>query len=127
MKFSMLFLIVVSVGLAASAQIALKSGMTDRKIAQLLSNKDYFAVPISVAASPLILFGLFLFAVSFAIWLAVLASVPLSIAYPFVSLGICLTAVAGSVLFNESFTIYKALGVALIVSGIFCISLSGFE
>jgi multidrug transporter EmrE-like cation transporter len=124
MKPSMLLMIFASVGLSASAQIALKSGMTDQKIGQLILRKDYFAVPISVAASPLILFGLFLFAASVAIWLAVLASVPLSVAYPFVSLGICLTAIAGSILFNEPITVYKALGVALIVSGILCISLS---
>ena len=67
MKLSMLLIILASVELAASAQIALKFGMTDRNIAQLLSNKDHFAVPVSVAASPPILFGLFLFAASVAI------------------------------------------------------------
>ena len=43
---------------------------------------------------------------------------PLSVAYPFVALGICLTAVAGSVLFNESFRVSTAVGFCLIVSAI---------
>jgi len=127
MKLSTYLMIFGSVVLTTSAQIALKYGMTDRKIARLISTEDYFALLLSVAASPLILSGLFLFAASVAIWLIVLASVPLSIAYPFVSLGICLTAIAGDVLFHESFTVYKALGVALIVSGIACISMGGTE
>lgn len=127
MKISMFLIIIASVVLTAAAQIALKYGMTDRKIGQLISSKDYFAVALSAASSPSIFSGLLLFAASVAIWLAVLASTPLSIAYPFVSFGICLTAIAGTVLFHELFTVYKAFGIALIVSGIFCISLSGFE
>ncbi len=127
MKYSNLLMILVSVSLTATAQIALKYGMSDRRIAQLIAAKSYFQLPIQVATSPAILSGLVLFAVSVAIWLAVLASVPLSIAYPFVSLGICLTTLAGTLLFHEAFTLYKAFGVALIVCGILCISAGRFD
>lgn len=125
MKAATIAMIVASVALTSLAQIALKFGMTDRQIQQLIAAKDYVGLLWSVATSLPVIAGLALFASSVALWLAVLASVPLSIAYPFVALGICLTTAAGALIFQEPVSALKLAGIALIVGGIVCVSLSG--
>lgn len=124
MKAVTIIMILVSVTLTASAQVALKFGMSARKFDTPGSFGDVLNIAFALASSPWIVFGLFLFGVSVVLWLFVLASVPLSIAYPFVALGICLTTVAGNILFHEPFTPLKVLGVTLIMAGIISISAS---
>lgn len=124
MKFSSIMMILCSILMTSGAQIMLKAGMSNKKTQYLLASGDYLASFISVATSPWILGGLLLFAASVGLWLVVLASVPLSIAYPFVALGICLTTAAGTLIFHEPMTALKLAGTGLIVLGIFCIAAS---
>jgi drug/metabolite transporter (DMT)-like permease len=51
-------------------------------------------------------------------WMAALSRLPLSEAYPFVSLSFPLVLVGSWIVFGEPLTLYKTLGVALIMGGL---------
>ena len=51
-------------------------------------------------------------------WLAALTKFELSYAYPFLSLGFVLVLILSGVLFHETITLPKVLGVALVMAGI---------
>jgi len=52
----------------------------------------------------------------------VLGKLEVSMAYPLISLGVVLTTVAGIFILGESVSIYKVLGVALIITGVVILS-----
>ena len=66
--------------------------------------------------------ALFLYAFATGLWVWILRSTPLSIAYPFVSLGFILVPLASHYLFGEQLTIRYTTGVALIIGGLIVIS-----
>ncbi len=51
-------------------------------------------------------------------WMAAMTKFELSYAYPFMSLAFVLVLILSAVLFNESITVPKVLGLALVVAGI---------
>jgi multidrug transporter EmrE-like cation transporter len=124
MRFGLLCLVLLSVLLSALAQIALKAGMTAPSVQAAIATSDPLKAIATISQSWLVLAGLFCFGVSALVWLAVLSKVPLSIAYPFVALGIAITTMAGLLLFNESLSAVKVAGVILIVSGVLAVALS---
>jgi hypothetical protein len=121
----MLFvLILVSVLLAALAQLTLKHGMT-----QVTRHGD---VPLDLHA-PLATFGriatnlsvwagLLTFVVSAAVWLIVLSRASLSFAYPFASLTYVLILLFDSLVLHEKVSGLRWGGVALIIGGILLVS-----
>src|SRR5215469_13349068 len=60
--------------------------------------------------------ALVLYAIATGLWVWILRTVPLSMAYPFVALGFILVPLAAHYLFGEPFTTRYAIGVALIVT-----------
>jgi multidrug transporter EmrE-like cation transporter len=124
MRFGLLSLILLSVGLSALSQIALKAGMTAAPVQAAIATALSTSIIAAVAQSWLVLCGLLSFGCSALVWLVVLARIPLSSAYPFVALGIAITTLAGLLLFNEPFSAAKAAGVLLIVVGVATVALS---
>lgn len=61
------------------------------------------------------IFGTFIGALS---WMAAMTKFELSYAYPFVSLSFVLVLLVSIVFLNESLTLYKVIGVILIVAGV---------
>jgi multidrug transporter EmrE-like cation transporter len=57
------------------------------------------------------------------LWIFILQQTPLSLAYPFVSLGFVILPIAASLLFKEPLNLYYALGVLLIISGLTIITM----
>jgi multidrug transporter EmrE-like cation transporter len=112
------FLILFSVVLSALAQIALKAGVNSASIEQGLKARGLPDLLVDLVSSPFVLFGLFLYFGSAAVWLVVLSKVDVSFAYPFVALGIVLTALLGRVFFGDPFNAAKLLGTFLIVAGV---------
>jgi multidrug transporter EmrE-like cation transporter len=51
-------------------------------------------------------------------WMAAMTKLPLSFAYPFMSLAFVLVMVFSSLLFNEPITAHKMIGVALVIVGL---------
>ena len=114
-------LILFSVILASAGQLLTKSGMTavgKIELLQLLS-------PTSsrVVLNPLIILGLSLYPIASLIWLVVLSRAELSYAYPLVGMGYIITSIIAWVLFKENMTLFRFLGITLIVAGVYLISL----
>lgn len=103
-------MLAASVLLSAAAQVAFKLALT--------GSAGGVGGLLSTLLRPGILFGLGLYGLSVLIWFGVLRRLPLSVAYPMVSVGFVLTAIAGVVIFGEALTATKVLGVLLIVAGV---------
>lgn len=107
--------------LTAMAQVLLKMGMSTPAIQQALAG-DMRSVFWLALSSPLIWGGMFCFGASAGLWLLVLGKLEVSMAYPLISLGVVLTTMAGIFILGESVSIYKVLGVALIIAGVVILS-----
>lgn len=114
-------IILLSVSLNALAQLFLKQGML--KI-------GYFdfawhnIVPIAWQAmtNPFIFSGLVCYAVSVVTWMMVLSRVDVSFAYPMLSVGYIMVAVAGYYLFNEHLTWVRVMGIFVIIFGVYLLT-----
>jgi multidrug transporter EmrE-like cation transporter len=125
MRIVLILLVLLSVLLSASSQILLKLGMIRPSMQlALASNGGAFHVAQAILTSPLVLCGMGFFGLSAIVWLFVLAKVPLSSAYPFVALGIAITVIAGRVIFAESISLMKLVGVALVIAGVLTVAAS---
>lgn len=116
-------LILLGVILNTSAQLFLKAGMSQ------IGHFDFTlanALPIGlkVASNPPILSGLFLYVVSVMVWLLVLSRVQVSFAYPMVSIGYILNAIAAYYVFGEPLTSLRVLGIFIIIGGVYLIAQS---
>jgi drug/metabolite transporter (DMT)-like permease len=115
-------LILVSVTLAAVAQVTLKAGMnhvTDANGGQLALNGDSLK---QIATQVLVWVGLAIFAVSAVLWLFALSRANLSFAYPFAALGYVIIVIASILFLDEHVQPLTWVGVALIVAGILVVA-----
>jgi multidrug transporter EmrE-like cation transporter len=64
------------------------------------------------------------YGVSIFLWMAVLAKVEVSYAYPFLSIGYVVVLIAGYYFFNESLSFIRIIGVIVICVGVYLISKS---
>lgn len=107
--------------LTAAAQVLLKMGMSAPAIQQAMSN-GMRSVYWLALTSPLIWGGMVCFGASAGLWLLVLGKLEVSMAYPLISLGVVLTTLAGIFILGESVSIYKVLGVSLVIAGVLVLS-----
>ena len=115
-------LILVSVTLAAVAQVTLKAGMnhvTDASGGQLALNGDSLK---QIASQIWVWAGLAIFAVSAVLWLFALSRANLSFAYPFAALGYVIIVIASILFLDEHVQPLTWVGVALIIGGILLIA-----
>jgi multidrug transporter EmrE-like cation transporter len=115
-------LILVSVTLAAVAQVTLKAGMnhvTDANGGQLALNGESLK---QIASQIWVWAGLAIFAVSAVLWLFALSRADLSFAYPFAALGYVIIVIASILFLNEHVQPITWVGVVLIISGIVLIA-----
>jgi drug/metabolite transporter (DMT)-like permease len=119
--------ILVSVVLAAVAQLTLKHGMTQvTDHGHLpLDLKDPAGTFTRVASTPAVWGGLALFVASAGAWLIVLSKASLSFAYPFVSLTYALILIFDRFVLGETVSPLRWAGVALIMAGIVLVSRTG--
>jgi multidrug transporter EmrE-like cation transporter len=116
-------LILFGVLLNATAQLLLKAGTN------AVGRFDFAAqniVPVAtrVAFEPHILAGMMCYAVSLVVWIMGLSRVEVSIAYPLLSLGYVINAVAAWYLFGESVGALRAAGIGFIIVGVVLIARS---
>lgn len=118
----MLFvLILIGVLLNASAQLLLKAGMSqighfDFSLANVLP------ISLKVMANPPIITGLFAYVMSVVVWLLVLSRVQVSFAYPMLSIGYIVNAIAAYYLFGESLSLIRMTGIFIIITGVYLVS-----
>ncbi|HEX4944670.1 MAG TPA: SMR family transporter [Usitatibacteraceae bacterium] len=116
-------LVLTGVLLNAAAQLLLKAG-TNRIGEFAFSLANIVPVGLKVAASPFVLGGLACYAVSVVVWILALSRVPVSIAYPMLSIGYIVNAAAAWFLFGESLTAQKLVGIGFIVVGVWLVARS---
>jgi multidrug transporter EmrE-like cation transporter len=116
-------LLMLGVLLNAAAQLLLKAGTT--RVGEFAFSLDNL-VPVGsrLAASPHILGGLGCYVVSVVVWIMALSRVPVSVAYPMLSVGYVVNALAAWYLFGESITIQKLVGIGFIIVGVFLVARS---
>lgn len=111
-------LVLGGVLLNAGAQLLLKEAT--RISGVLVSNAgdvSWRAAGHLLQAPPLWI-GLCCYGVSVLLWLGALSRVPVSIAYPMLSIGYIVNAIAAAFLFSEALTPGKMAGILLIVAGV---------
>jgi drug/metabolite transporter (DMT)-like permease len=116
--------ILLSVALAATAQLTLKHGMNQvtregkvpLNLAQPVDMVRRVGLNVSVMA------GLVIFVLSAAVWLVVLSRASLSFAYPFASLTYVLILLFDRFILDQPISGLRYAGVALIIAGLLLIS-----
>ena len=121
-RFESIGLILVSVLLNASAQIALRSAArTGLGVGQGSAPVE---ILIDVVSRPGIIGGVVLYGLSLVSWVAVLSRAEASLAYPFLAFGFVIVAIAGHFLLGEVLTPRRAMAIAIIVAGVALLSAS---
>ncbi|MGH2526401.1 MAG: EamA family transporter [Actinomycetota bacterium] len=116
-------MILLSVALAAVAQLTLKTGMNhvNDELAPATFSLSGRSLRVLVG-QPFVWGGLFLFGVSALVWLVVLSRASLSFAYPFAALTYVSILLFDHFVLNEQVPALRWAGVGCIALGIFLIS-----
>jgi len=116
-------LVLTGVLLNACAQLLLKAGTN------VVGHFEFSASNI-VQVLPKFIFewhilgGLMCYAVSVIVWIGALSRTPVSIAYPMLSIGYVVNALAAWYLFGEALTLTRVVGIAVIIAGVYLITRS---
>ena len=118
------FIILTGVLLNAVAQLFLKAGTN--AIGELKFNGAATLLPtiMKVAFQPYIIGGLTCYVFSVAIWIVALSKVEVSVAYPMLSIGYVVNALAAWYLFGEMMTDLKIAGILTIIIGVYLVARS---
>lgn len=116
-------LILAGVLLNAAAQLLLKAGTN--AVGQFeFAAGNIVPVGLRLALEPFILGGVACYVVSLVVWIMALSRVEVSIAYPMLSIGYVINAVAAWYLFGESLTALRLTGIGCIIIGVFLVARS---
>lgn len=115
--FSLIFLSIMS---GVTGQLLMKKAMT--KIGAV--NKISLELGLAMVLNPLIIAGIFLYAIAAILWLFVLSKVDLSYAAPIYSMSYVLIAILSFVFLKENLSFSRIIGILLICSGVFFIARS---
>ena len=116
-------IILLGVLLNAAAQLLLKAGMA--RIGHFnFSLSNIWPIGIQVATNPWIIVGITCYVISVVVWLLVLSRVDVSMAYPMVSLGYIVNAVAAYYLLGENVTVMRMVGITVILVGVYLVARS---
>ena len=114
-------MLLTGVLLNAAAQLLLKAGTN------AVGRFEFAAaniVPIGwrLATEPHIMGGMVCYVLSLAVWIVGLSRVPVSVAYPMLSIGYVVNVLAAWWLFGESITLTKIAGIGFIIIGVWLIA-----
>jgi drug/metabolite transporter (DMT)-like permease len=110
------WLILLSVSSGVAGQTVLKLGVSHPGAPDATAN--LVSLIAMIVRSPLVLLGLLLYGIGALAWIAVLARLDLSLAYPFLALNFVLVALVSRVVLGESIPPMRWLGILVICSGI---------
>lgn len=110
-------LILTGVLLNAAAQLLLKAGTN--AVGQFdFHLTNVIPVGLKIACQPFIVGGMACYAVSVVVWIMALSRVPVSVAYPMLSIGYVVNAVIAHYWFGEALVLQKMLGIGFIIVGL---------
>lgn len=116
-------LVLAGVLLNAAAQLLLKAG-TNAVGPFEFAAANAVPVGMKLAFEPHILGGIACYVVSVVIWILALSRVEVSIAYPMLSIGYVVNAVAAYYLFGEAVSPMRLAGIGIIILGVFIVARS---
>lgn len=123
MKGSQLALVLTGVLLNAVAQLLLKAGAGALADVELRVGNAAAIAGRLVLNAPIIA-GLFCYAISVVVWILALARVEVSVAYPMLSVGYVLNALAAWWLFGENLSATRIAGIGIILIGVWLVARS---
>ena len=114
-------LILTGVLLNAAAQLFMKAGTNTRGVISFTADA-WFSQALRIGFNPHILGGMACYAISLVVWIMALSRVPVSIAYPMLSIGYVVSAFAAWYLFGETLSAARWSGIGFIIVGVFLVS-----
>ena len=123
MSLAAFALVITGVLLNAVAQLALKASVSDTGIISL-------DLPSLMSSAGSLIFnvwlwlGLICYGVSVIVWILALSRVDVSIAYPMLSIGYIVNAIAAWHLFDEPMGVGKIAGIGIIILGVYVLARS---
>ena len=116
-------LVLGAVLLGTLAQLLLKAGTT--AVGPFaFSSANLLPVGWQLATQPLIMGGILAYGFSLIVWIMALSRVEVSIAYPMVSIGYELTAIAAWQFLGESLSAMRIAGISVIMAGVLIVARS---
>jgi len=116
-------LVMTGVLLNAVAQLALKASVSETGIINL-DMQTLFTTAGSLVSNLWLWLGLLCYAVSVVVWLLALSRVDVSVAYPMLSVGYVVNAIAAWQMFGEPLNIGKVVGIGIIIVGVYVLARS---
>ena len=113
----------IGVLLNAGAQLLLKAG-TNALGVITLSRDTWTDTLMRMATQGHFILGAACYVLSLFVWILGLSRVPVSIAYPLLSVGYIINAIAAHYLFGEDVTTTRWLGIGFIVVGVYLVAKS---
>lgn len=112
-------LLLIDILTTAGAQIFFKKGVLQWGELDFSFSRVFSLIP-QIFQNIWIMLGMFLFGVSFILWLFILSKLQLNIAYPIaLSSGVVITTITAWLLFKEYLLPTQLLGIAIVIVGIF--------
>jgi multidrug transporter EmrE-like cation transporter len=115
-------LVLCSVAPAVAGQLLLKYAIG--RLSLSMETAGPVGYYLRLFTTPLVLLGFFMYGLSSLIWLFILSKLPLSLAYPLVSMGYVLVVFFSWLLLHEHVSIIRILGVFVICLGVTLLALS---
>jgi multidrug transporter EmrE-like cation transporter len=116
-------LLMTGVLLNAGAQLLLKAGTNSVGVFEF-SSDNIIPIGWKLATEPHIAGGLGCYVISVVVWIMALSRVEVSIAYPLLSVGYVVNAIAAWYLFGEAVTTMRMAGIGIIIVGVFVVARS---
>ena len=116
-------LVMTGVLLNAVAQLALKASVNTTGVIGL-DPQSLWSSAGSLAGNAWLWLGLVCYGISVIVWLLALSRVDVSIAYPMLSVGYVVNAIAAWQLFGESLGQGRLIGIGIIIVGVFVLARS---
>jgi len=116
-------LILTGVLLNAAAQLLLKAGTN--AVGHFEFHLDnVLPVGMKLAFEPHIAGGMVCYVVSLVVWIMALSRVPVSVAYPMLSIGYVVNAIVAYYWLGEQVSVMRLVGIGVIVLGVFIVARS---
>lgn len=116
-------LILTGVLLNAGAQLLLKAGTNVLGVITL-TRESWLDTFWRMGTQGFFVAGVACYMISLVVWIMGLSRVPVSVAYPMLSLGYIINAVAAHYLFGEAVTVTRWIGIGFIVLGVWLVARS---
>jgi len=123
MKGPQLALVLTGVLLNAVAQLLLKAGSASLAGIELRAG-NALAIAGRLVLNPPIIGGLVCYAISVVVWILALSRVEVSVAYPMLSVGYVVNALAAWWLFGENLSAVRLAGIGIILVGVWLVARS---